>query len=917
MVDANRMWSARSPDSGPDNEAYSAKLWSVYVSEAEKYDRALVETWRSNMDGMLIYAGLFSASLTAFLIESYKTLNPDPEKTTIFLLTQISHQLAAAANGSTFELPPPPDPFIPPTSSLVCNALWFISLGLSLSCALVATLLEQWARDFIHHSEIRSAPVIRARVFSYLYYGLKRFKMHTVVEIVPLLLHASLLLFFAGLVTFLAPVNSFIMTVVATSLGVVAAVYLALTLLPIAFLDCPYRTPLSGALWRVWHALPLHGWNSNSPNTGDGPHPVQLSQPNGIVEAIHQQATESCPERTVRDIRALVWTVKSLTDDEELEPFVESLSDVIWSLGGRRNTYDDYITALIHNPDVQLWARIEGLLRSCSSGLLSSEARTRRHLICYKALWSIASLGICPNDSSGTPDFLPDLSLVQRAATNNPDVEHYAVSTRALIRWRWFCAFKNKIFDAVQVLIQCKGHLSGGRRPNLHPVQMFFEKIQQHDNNPTDIESSSSLIDNILKSLYLFSTDIPFIIIFDYLRECASLDALPHQFQITLSTITPPNPCFSIAGQSHLKLVMHDIAYRHLDRLNTTAETHFVDQIIGTLNSIWQQGNIGNPIMPRGTIEYLNRRNSDSAVSSFLDRCDPSLLISAITVSLGGVPSPVIENPPDAQQTAASTGEALTALWRILTLSPPLPPSVYEAALRAIEMACPEGSHPAIICLIKTNILKTFSFKHCANGLRMTIDDIKLKLANPILPADTAFKIPAELLACPDAQIENGHLDALNQVLRDRITEARIQVLSELFESCGSSVIPDHAVETLPFIAHFEPPPSIHAMHQTRFANSIRAIFEHSRGHPELLKAVVNTKIFDVYAAGHDGRSKWRISGLVQKHPWLDNPEARQTVRRSLADYPATLLHDESPELVARIDSIIKGIDKLHREKLV
>jgi hypothetical protein len=37
------------------NEAYSAKLWAVYVSEAEKYDRALVETWRSNMDGMLIY----------------------------------------------------------------------------------------------------------------------------------------------------------------------------------------------------------------------------------------------------------------------------------------------------------------------------------------------------------------------------------------------------------------------------------------------------------------------------------------------------------------------------------------------------------------------------------------------------------------------------------------------------------------------------------------------------------------------------------------------------------------------------------------------------------------------------------------------------------------------------------------------
>ncbi|KAJ6550798.1 hypothetical protein DFH09DRAFT_988659, partial [Mycena vulgaris] len=244
MVDAHRTPSACNRDTSSANEAYSAKLWSVYVFEAEKYDRALVETWRSNMDGMLIYAGLFSAILTAFLTESYKTLNPDTGKTTIALLTQISRQLAAAANATTFESASSPDSFVPPTSSLICNALWFISLTLSLSCALIATLLEQWSRDFIHNSEIRSAPVIRARVFSYLYYGLKRFKMHTVVEIVPLLLHTSLLLFLAGLVTFLAPVNSLIMTVVATFSGVVAAVYLVLTLLPIAYLDCPYRTPL-------------------------------------------------------------------------------------------------------------------------------------------------------------------------------------------------------------------------------------------------------------------------------------------------------------------------------------------------------------------------------------------------------------------------------------------------------------------------------------------------------------------------------------------------------------------------------------------------------------------------------------------------------------------------------------------------
>ncbi|KAJ7153255.1 hypothetical protein C8R46DRAFT_1301513, partial [Mycena filopes] len=190
----------------PAAEAAAAKIWAVYIAEAERYDKALVESWKSDMEGMLIFAGLFSASLTAFLIESYKTLNPDQGDTTIRLLAQISDQLAASASGTGFHIQPA-GAFTPSTSALVCNTFWFLSLGLSLTCALVATLLEQWARDLIHRSEIHSAPLIRARIFSFLYYGVKRFSMHTVVEIIPLLLHISLLLFFAGLVAFLMPVN--------------------------------------------------------------------------------------------------------------------------------------------------------------------------------------------------------------------------------------------------------------------------------------------------------------------------------------------------------------------------------------------------------------------------------------------------------------------------------------------------------------------------------------------------------------------------------------------------------------------------------------------------------------------------------------------------------------------------------------
>ncbi|KAJ6542338.1 hypothetical protein DFH09DRAFT_928836, partial [Mycena vulgaris] len=121
--------------------------WTVYISEAEKYDKALVEGWKSDMEGLLIFAGLFSASLTAFLVESYKSLSLD-QGASIAILAQISRQLNAGANATSADLvilraiQPTP-------SSLACNTFWFLSLGFSLSCAVIATLVEKWARDFV------------------------------------------------------------------------------------------------------------------------------------------------------------------------------------------------------------------------------------------------------------------------------------------------------------------------------------------------------------------------------------------------------------------------------------------------------------------------------------------------------------------------------------------------------------------------------------------------------------------------------------------------------------------------------------------------------------------------------------------------------------------------------------------------
>ncbi|KAK7038461.1 hypothetical protein R3P38DRAFT_545759 [Favolaschia claudopus] len=398
-------------------------MWAIYAGEAQKYDKGLVESWKSDMEGMLIFAGLFSAVLTAFLIESYKTLNPDPDDLTVLLLTRISEQIVASANGNTSNIPPPLElnDGGPTRAALACNALWFLSLGLSLSCALIATLLEQWAREFLHKTDIHSAPVIRARVFSFLYYGLRRFNMHAIVDIIPLLLHLSLLLFFSGLVAFLVPVNTGIALIAAVMLFVVAATYSVLTVFPLRYLDSPYRTPLTGLFWRLYQYFKIQWTHHPSPSehankAGDSKFAVET-----MVAAISRVAAEPSVQRASRDLKALVWTVKSLADDTELEPFVDAIPDILWGPHGRRKAHYPFLRNLVNNPRTLLHARIIDLYRSCDAGILTPTALKRRKIICYKAMWTTIPSLHAPHSSA---IFLP---------------KRIWKSCNTLVRWRQFC----------------------------------------------------------------------------------------------------------------------------------------------------------------------------------------------------------------------------------------------------------------------------------------------------------------------------------------------------------------------------------------------------------------------------------------------------------------------------------------------
>ncbi|KAI0263088.1 hypothetical protein BC834DRAFT_828022, partial [Gloeopeniophorella convolvens] len=218
----------------------SVKIWKLYESTADKHDTALTETWKGETDAMLIFTGLFSAVVSAFIIETYKTLQPDSSDATVVLLTQLVQQ--SSGTPQTTPVPVPTQKFKASATAIRINILMFLSLFLSLTCALMSTLIQQWAREYLQYSQLSAPPHKRGRVRAYLFEGLTKFQMRRMVEGIPVLLHISVFLFFFALSEFLHSVNGTVGLAARYCFIVLLAAYLALSILPLVVSSSPYQT---------------------------------------------------------------------------------------------------------------------------------------------------------------------------------------------------------------------------------------------------------------------------------------------------------------------------------------------------------------------------------------------------------------------------------------------------------------------------------------------------------------------------------------------------------------------------------------------------------------------------------------------------------------------------------------------------
>jgi hypothetical protein len=293
--------------------------------------------------------------------------------------------------------------------------LWFLSLVISLFCALLATLQQRWARRYLQLTQPHLAIHKRAVIRSFFAEGVIRFRLAVAVEAIPALLHVSVFLFLAGLVISLFNIHHTLAYVILVSSVACAVVYAAITVMPTIFHDSPYTSPFSAAVWyvsrktaltllkaadRITEFVEKHAGFGKKPTTtlplsGDAP-PSKLSS---IKARLSKDMTKAAYYVALASdkgmiTRALGWTLDRLDEEGEMVQFAAGIPGFSRSIGVK-----DAVAILDEAPKCStlhraLYRDVTSLLiRSAKPGLLPDSkllpesVRQERVKICLQALY--------------------------------------------------------------------------------------------------------------------------------------------------------------------------------------------------------------------------------------------------------------------------------------------------------------------------------------------------------------------------------------------------------------------------------------------------------------------------------------------------------------------------------------------------
>ena len=472
--------------------------------------------------------------MAGFIVVSYPQLQPNPTDLTNQLLAQISQQLSAFPNGSASSVPftlPNQSSFQPTASTVRVNAFWFTSLATSTACALWATLMQQWTRRFVQVADRPYNPSKRARIRAFFADGVERFGLAAAVEVLPALLHASVLLFYIGLVDFLLSINHTVAYILLVLVSIGALIYFVLTIMPLCYHNSPYQTPLSALVWFAIEAAPLLKlWvRRRTKSVQDAIRDRRDKIGQGMRQALEKKAENRASQA---DARALRWTLTILDEDHELEDFLDGLPGLFQ---GSMNQVAQEIKPELARLVVPVADR---LFATCSTGLLPEGIRRQRLTACLGAIWCFPNTierhfhAIRDQWTQPTNDPWGPLSTETWAVAtklteaNDPDpdiaIRAHCVQAQIAVMWetgKWQCA-QSEAYSILQRQLsapsavigrwrESEGHLELAVAANLlsHVLPLLPKLKTEPDTFKADIKAILDLICGEL--VETVQTDVP------------------------------------------------------------------------------------------------------------------------------------------------------------------------------------------------------------------------------------------------------------------------------------------------------------------------------------------------------------------------------------------------------------------------
>ncbi|KAG9046412.1 hypothetical protein FS837_004505 [Tulasnella sp. UAMH 9824] len=224
------------------------RFYRLYDNLAAEIDEDMTQELKEQLDGLLVFAGLFAGVNSAFLALTLPLLTADHTDDTNALLAQnnaILLQLMQGQNDtslSNFTLPS--TTFAPSPGIFTVNILFSFSLALAIVSSFLAVLGRQW---LVYYRKRSGGGPDRQRWEELKrFLGAERWRLELVLDdILPSLLLIGLIIFCISLVLYLDVLNPTISHLVGIPLGLGLAMVVLSAFFTVWDRFCPFHSPLA------------------------------------------------------------------------------------------------------------------------------------------------------------------------------------------------------------------------------------------------------------------------------------------------------------------------------------------------------------------------------------------------------------------------------------------------------------------------------------------------------------------------------------------------------------------------------------------------------------------------------------------------------------------------------------------------